>query len=87
MVAHLRTAAYAPLQRRNGFDQEWILQQLKSITYPYYVWFVRHEDRLQAALTMVEFVKNHLSAMMYGSPETLMDCALRMKLREGSLVP
>jgi len=44
------------------------LQQLKSITYPYYVWFVRKGDRLKAALTMVEFVKEHLSAMMYARP-------------------
>jgi len=43
--------------------------QLKSITFPYYVWFVRHGDRLKAALTLIEFVKNHITPMMYAKPK------------------
>jgi succinate dehydrogenase/fumarate reductase flavoprotein subunit len=67
-IARLKNSTYEPIERKSGFEQNWILLQLKTITYPYYVWFVRHGDRLKAALTLVEFVKNHLNPMMYAKP-------------------
>ncbi len=67
-VARLKSIAYAPLERKGGFDQDWIKLQLKTITYPYYILMVKHEDRLKAALTLVEFVKNHALPMIYAKP-------------------
>ena len=64
-IARLKTTTYAPLERQSGFDPRWVKLQLKTITYPYYVWIIKHGDRLKAALTMVEFVRNHLTPMMY----------------------
>jgi len=68
-ITRLKNTAYAPLERKSGFDQDWVTMQLKSITFPYYVWFVRHGDRLKAALTLIEFVKNHITPMMYAKPK------------------
>ena len=67
-VARLKTICYAPLERKGGFDQDWIKLQIKTITYPYYILIVKHEDRLKAALSLVEFVKNHAVPMMYAKP-------------------
>lgn len=67
-VARLKNILYAPVERKNGFDQDWITLQVKTITYPYYVWFIRHGDRLKAALTQLEFVKNHVTPMIYAKP-------------------
>ncbi len=67
-VTRLRNTTYAPLERKSGFDQDWVTLQLKTITYPYYVWFIRHGDRLKAALTLVEFVKDYLTPMVYAKP-------------------
>jgi succinate dehydrogenase/fumarate reductase flavoprotein subunit len=64
-VSGLKAAAYAPLERQSGFDPRWVKLQLKTITHPYYVWVIKHGDRLKAALTLVEFVKNHLTPMIY----------------------
>jgi succinate dehydrogenase/fumarate reductase flavoprotein subunit len=33
--------------------------------FPYFVMYVKHGDRLQAALTNVEFCRDHLAPMMY----------------------
>lgn len=68
-LARLKKSIYLPLERKSGFDQDWIALQLRTITYPYYVWFIRHGDRLKAALTMVDFVKNHVTPMMYAKPK------------------
>jgi succinate dehydrogenase/fumarate reductase flavoprotein subunit len=67
-VDRLKTIVYAPLERKHGFDQDWIKLQLKTITYPYYILIVKHEDRLKAALTLVEFVKNHAVPIIYAKP-------------------
>jgi succinate dehydrogenase/fumarate reductase flavoprotein subunit len=67
-VARLKSSAYAPIERKSGFDQNWVTLQLRTITYPYYIFFIKHEARLKAALTMVEFVKNHLTPLMYAKP-------------------
>ena len=64
-IARLKTITYAPLERQSGFNPHWVKLQLHTINYPYYVWFIKHGDRLKAALTMVEFVKNHLTPMIY----------------------
>ena len=67
-VDRLKKSTYAPMERKGGFDHDWVELQLKTIVYPYYVLFIKHGDRLKAALTMVEFVKNHLSPQMYADP-------------------
>ncbi len=61
----LKNYVYAPLERLGGFDKDWVRMQLTSIMVPYYVWMVKHGDRLKAALTNVEFFKNHVAPLMY----------------------
>jgi succinate dehydrogenase/fumarate reductase flavoprotein subunit len=49
---------YAPLDRQSGFDPRWITQLLLNTMMPYYVLTIKREDRLKAALTMVEFFRD-----------------------------
>jgi succinate dehydrogenase/fumarate reductase flavoprotein subunit len=49
----------APVERKGGFDPRWVTQLLINTMVPYYVLIIKHGDRLQAALTMVEFFKDH----------------------------
>ncbi len=64
-VTLLKNEIYQPMDLPGGFDTDWVTLQLKSIMVPYYVWVIRHGDRLKAALTMVEFLKNHISPKIY----------------------
>jgi succinate dehydrogenase/fumarate reductase flavoprotein subunit len=64
----IKNRIYSPLERQGGFDKDWVNGQLRNITGPYYVYLVRHGDRLTAALTMVEFLKNHVAPRMYAKP-------------------
>jgi succinate dehydrogenase/fumarate reductase flavoprotein subunit len=55
-----KQAVYAPLERKGGFSPAWVTQALHGVTVPYYFLDIKHEKRLQAALTVVEFLKSHL---------------------------
>jgi succinate dehydrogenase/fumarate reductase flavoprotein subunit len=59
-LARARQIVYAPLERTGGFGPAWVVQALHGVTVPYYFLDIKHEKRLQAALTIVEFLKNHI---------------------------
>ena len=50
-----------PLKRTGGYDPHW-LQELVLQTYaPYYMVKMKHGERLEAALTNVEFMRDHVA--------------------------
>ena len=57
----LKRSVYAPIERSGGFDRGWVTLQLQNIMLPYYIWMLRHGDRLKAALTLVEFLKGQIA--------------------------
>jgi succinate dehydrogenase/fumarate reductase flavoprotein subunit len=57
-VAKLKQSLFAPLERKSGFDPRWVTQLLINTMVPYYVLIIQHGDRLQAALTMVEYFRD-----------------------------
>ena len=54
----------APVERKGGFSPAWLVQIIQSITIPYFYLWVKKGDRLQAALTIAEFVNSHLVPMV-----------------------
>jgi succinate dehydrogenase/fumarate reductase flavoprotein subunit len=42
---------YAPLNRNGGFSPRWVNQTLKNILIPYFILYIKHEDRLKGALS------------------------------------
>ena len=65
MLAAVKERVLAPTKRVGGFTPQWVIQNLQNIMMPYYVMFIKKGDRLEAALTMVEFVRDHLVPKMY----------------------
>lgn len=57
----LKHTIYWPTERIGGFNPHWVHQQLQNLITPYYIMIVRHGDRLNAALTIVDFLKNHIA--------------------------
>ncbi len=49
-----------PMARKGGFSPKWVIQTLRSTMAPYYILYIKNGDRLKAALTFVEFVRDHL---------------------------
>jgi succinate dehydrogenase/fumarate reductase flavoprotein subunit len=59
-VSHLKESAFGPLERKGGFGPRWVTQVLQNTMIPYYMMYIKSGDRLQAALTLVEFYRDHL---------------------------
>jgi succinate dehydrogenase/fumarate reductase flavoprotein subunit len=59
-LSKVREIMYAPMERKAGFGPRWVTQILQNTMIPYFILFVKHEKRLQAALTIVEFLRDHL---------------------------
>lgn len=49
-----------PMERKGGFSPRWTTQVLQGIMVPYFIMNIKHEKRLQAALTLIEFMNQHL---------------------------
>jgi succinate dehydrogenase/fumarate reductase flavoprotein subunit len=56
----LKKIVCSPMERKGGFSPRWVTQVLQGITVPYFMLNIKHEDRLQAALTLIEFMNQHL---------------------------
>ena len=55
----------APVNRKGGFSPDWVTQLLQNYMMPYFVTRVKHGDRLQAVLTLVEFLRDHFSDKLF----------------------
>ena len=60
-----REFVYMPAERRGGFSPRWVTQVLQNTMMPYFILYIKHAERLQAALTLVEFLKDHLVPGMF----------------------
>lgn len=56
---------YAPTSRKGGFGPRWVTQLIQNTMMPYFVSFIKKEDRLEAALNTIMFIQEHLIPMMY----------------------
>jgi len=59
-LARLKKSVHAPLERKGGFSPRWVTQLLQNLMVPYFIERIKHGERLQAALTLVEFLRDHL---------------------------
>jgi len=63
-IARLKDGIYEPLLRTGGFSPAFVTQTLRNIMVPYFIMQIKHEQRLQAALTLVEFLQRDLIPKM-----------------------
>jgi succinate dehydrogenase/fumarate reductase flavoprotein subunit len=59
-IARARQFSIMPRERKGGYSPEWVTQLLQNTMAPYYIYFIKKADRLQSALTQVEFMQQHL---------------------------
>ncbi|MHC1739848.1 MAG: FAD-dependent oxidoreductase [Anaerolineaceae bacterium] len=60
VIASLKTEMFAPRELESGFSPAWVTQVLQNAMFPYYVLFVKKEDRLQAALSTITFLREKM---------------------------
>ncbi|MDX2436925.1 MAG: FAD-binding protein [Acidobacteriota bacterium] len=68
-LARVNSEIYAPLLRERGFSPGWVTQALQGIMIPNFILYVKSEERLQAALTYVEYLRNHHIPLLMADDE------------------
>lgn len=56
----LKKLLWAPKERKGGFTPKWALQVIQDTMTPYWVLLYKSEDRLQAALNTILFLRDHI---------------------------
>jgi len=60
----LKDEMFTPRGRDKGFSPGWVTQILQNTMVPYFVLFVKKKERMEAALTTVEFIRDHFVPML-----------------------
>jgi succinate dehydrogenase/fumarate reductase flavoprotein subunit len=64
-LARLKKIIHGPVERKGGFSPRWVTQLLQNTMMPYFILYIKKEDRLKAALTNIEFYRDHLLPLLY----------------------
>jgi len=59
-LERLTKIIYTPTERHGGFTPGWVTQVLQNTMMPYWILYVKHEDRLKATLTQIEFIRDRI---------------------------
>ncbi len=59
-LARLKKSLFAPTERKGGFTPQWVTQVFQGFTVPYFIMRIQHGERMQAVLTLIEFMRDHL---------------------------
>ena len=60
IVSDLIKTTWAPKNRTGGFTPGWVLQVIQNTVTPYWVLLYKKENRLQAALENIEFIRDNI---------------------------
>ncbi|MCS7115506.1 MAG: FAD-binding protein [Nitrososphaerota archaeon] len=64
-LSKVKETVYEPLERKSGFDPRWTAQIIYNTMVPYFIKYIKREDRLKAALTIVTFVRDHIVPKLF----------------------
>ena len=68
-LEEFNTEIYTPLLRERGFSPRWVTQTLQGIMIPNFILYVKSKERLLAALTYVEYLRDHQVPMLMADDE------------------
>ncbi len=60
----LKLEQFAPRVRDKGFSPGWVTQILQNTMIPYFVLFIKKKERMEAALTTIEFMRDHFVPLL-----------------------
>ena len=64
-ISRLKHILAEPIRRSGGFSPRWTAQILQNTVTPYFMKYVKHGRRLEAGLTIVDFLKDHVVPRLY----------------------
>lgn len=79
VVSDIEKNLFQSLERKGGYDPRWVIQVLQGYMRPYFVAVVKDEQRLEATLALVEFLRDHMVPMMKSNDTHELVLALETK--------
>jgi succinate dehydrogenase/fumarate reductase flavoprotein subunit len=64
-IIRAKQVVHAPKELQGGFSPRWVTQLLQNTMMPYFISYIKKADRLQATLTIVEFIQAHLVPKLF----------------------
>jgi len=64
-VEQLKKTLLMPLERDGGYTADYALQELQHLVMPYYIIHIKNEARMNAALQLLEFQRDHMVPKLY----------------------
>jgi len=64
-LSRVRELVLTPANRTGGFSPDWVTRVLKNAMMPYFTLRIKHGDRLQATLALVEFMRDQLAPKLF----------------------
>jgi succinate dehydrogenase/fumarate reductase flavoprotein subunit len=58
-IEKIKKEIFKPRETEAGYSPDWMIQLIQNTMIPYYVLYVKKEDRLKAALTNIMFFQEH----------------------------
>jgi succinate dehydrogenase/fumarate reductase flavoprotein subunit len=59
-ISRAKQVVHAPKERQGGYSPRWVTQLLQNTMMPYFISYIKKADRLEATLTIVEFIQDQL---------------------------
>ncbi|MDB9822891.1 FAD-binding protein, partial [Deltaproteobacteria bacterium] len=66
-VERIKKRIFHPLERNTGFAHQYVTRLLRDFMTPYFVTFIKDGKRLEAVLSLIEFIKEHLVPKIYAN--------------------
>ena len=66
-ITRLKKEIFEPLKRDQGFTPAWTTQMLQATMFPYYILYIKKEDRLRGALANILFLKERCIPKLYAN--------------------
>jgi succinate dehydrogenase/fumarate reductase flavoprotein subunit len=66
-IIQIEDGIFRPLKREQGFTPAWTTQMLQAAMFPYYILYIKKEDRLMGALSNIMFLSEHCVPRLYAN--------------------
>ncbi|MBW1862431.1 MAG: FAD-binding protein [Deltaproteobacteria bacterium] len=66
-IIEIKEKIFAPLRKDKGFSSAWATQMLQAATFPYYVLYMKNEDRLLGALANIRYLAENCVPKLFAN--------------------
>ncbi len=78
-IAAIEETSFCALNRVGGYSPRWVITLLQNYMRPYFIAVIKEEKRLEAVLTLVELLRDHMVPMMKANDSHELILALEAK--------